>query len=222
VQLNQDVHSGNVALDIDISDDRKILPEDDMIEMIKKQGIVTRTPCVCRSFRHIEDDSTCSNPGNCLYFNEVARAFIKDGVAEEITKEEAIENITDASKRGLVLMCDNSDEEIYVICECCECHCNVVRSVQRGESNMMATKYEPVRNEAKCSSCMICVDVCPIDAIEVQGEKPVTLTEKCFGCGVCSVQCPDEAITLKERENSDDYRSLFDSYLRHTPADIKS
>jgi heterodisulfide reductase subunit A len=58
---------------------------------------------------------------------------------------------------------------------------------------------EPIRakiDEARCSGCRICNDLCPYSAIEYDGARMVTSirTALCQGCGVCVAACPAGAI----------------------------
>lgn len=49
----------------------------------------------------------------------------------------------------------------------------------------------------KCNNCRICVEVCPVAAVE---ESPTGLKinpMSCVGCGICVPRCPEEAIDLK-------------------------
>jgi len=51
----------------------------------------------------------------------------------------------------------------------------------------------------KCTSCGICVKVCPYNAISVdtRAKKPaVVTTAACSGCGTCSAECPADAIEM--------------------------
>jgi len=50
-------------------------------------------------------------------------------------------------------------------------------------------------NQEKCAGCNACVEVCPVNAIEIKKGKAVVSNE-CVECGACVNQCPDEAITL--------------------------
>ena len=47
----------------------------------------------------------------------------------------------------------------------------------------------------KCTGCGLCVDVCPVSAIELKEEKAV-IGDDCVGCGQCEQECPNGAITL--------------------------
>jgi heterodisulfide reductase subunit A len=59
---------------------------------------------------------------------------------------------------------------------------------------------EPVRatvDEARCSGCRICNDLCPFSAIVYHEERAVTEVNPalCEGCGVCVAACPAGAIS---------------------------
>ena len=58
----------------------------------------------------------------------------------------------------------------------------------------------PVINEAKCSRCARCAEVCAYHAITVLKEYVLTFPELCHGCGACSCFCPEMAITETPRE----------------------
>jgi MinD superfamily P-loop ATPase len=49
-------------------------------------------------------------------------------------------------------------------------------------------------DEAKCTQCGLCQELCRFDAIEDYKVNPID----CEGCGFCSQVCPEEAITMRE------------------------
>ncbi len=53
-----------------------------------------------------------------------------------------------------------------------------------------------VIDEAKCSGCKICIDLCPYKAISFDEEKKVCRVNEalCKGCGTCVAACPSGAI----------------------------
>ncbi|MGI9952841.1 ATP-binding protein [Moorellaceae bacterium AZ2] len=52
----------------------------------------------------------------------------------------------------------------------------------------------PDVEEAKCTVCKKCGEVCAFNAIAVAGGKVVTFPELCHGCGACARFCPSQAI----------------------------
>lgn len=53
----------------------------------------------------------------------------------------------------------------------------------------------PVVDEALCTYCGTCSEVCEFHAITVIGEKTLVFPELCHGCGSCSLVCPEKAIS---------------------------
>ena len=59
--------------------------------------------------------------------------------------------------------------------------------------------YKPEVNIETCTGCGECVDICPVDVYEIQGEKSVTVNaDECIGCESCIEVCEQEAITVTE------------------------
>ncbi len=46
-----------------------------------------------------------------------------------------------------------------------------------------------------CIGCGQCVDICPIEAIELDNDIAV-ISDECIECGACVNTCPTEAISL--------------------------
>ena len=53
----------------------------------------------------------------------------------------------------------------------------------------------------KCAGCGLCTDVCPVNAIEINGRAVVNI-EICTGCGKCVPECSNEAVILISVKNS--------------------
>jgi len=53
----------------------------------------------------------------------------------------------------------------------------------------------PKVDEAKCTHCGKCAEVCAYHAIAVLGEYVLTFPELCHGCGAYSYLCPEQAIS---------------------------
>jgi len=62
-----------------------------------------------------------------------------------------------------------------------------------------STNYISIINKDLCVGCGICVEKCPIEAIQLNDEnKAERNPDWCIGCGVCAHFCPENAISLHE------------------------
>jgi uncharacterized Fe-S center protein len=60
----------------------------------------------------------------------------------------------------------------------------------------------PWINPKACKNCLVCLDYCPVDAIE-EGEGSVRIiSERCIGCGECLVVCSVGAVKMRWDEDS--------------------
>lgn len=61
--------------------------------------------------------------------------------------------------------------------------------------------FRPVRDEVKCTNCMLCWLYCPDSCIIVKDQKiSHTDYDFCKGCGVCAKICPVKCIQMKSEE----------------------
>jgi NAD-dependent dihydropyrimidine dehydrogenase PreA subunit len=59
--------------------------------------------------------------------------------------------------------------------------------------------YKPEVDEDKCVGCGECVEICPVDVLELVDEKAVPINaEECIGCESCVEVCEQGAITVTE------------------------
>ncbi|QXM05487.1 4Fe-4S binding protein [Crassaminicella indica] len=51
-------------------------------------------------------------------------------------------------------------------------------------------------DQSKCSRCRMCIEICPVGAIE---EKDLIMVDmfRCIKCRSCVVACPSKAIVIK-------------------------
>jgi len=81
-------------------------------------------------------------------------------------------------------------------------------------------------DEAKCISCLLCAQICPIDVITVKGVKiegrktkaPITYIvnyAKCMFCGLCVEICPTDAVFFTRRFEGAtfDFRTLVRDFI---------
>jgi MinD superfamily P-loop ATPase len=58
----------------------------------------------------------------------------------------------------------------------------------------------PEFDEAKCTRCKKCVEVCAYNAIVILGDKVLFFPQLCHGCGGCRYICPESAVTEQPRQ----------------------
>ena len=73
-------------------------------------------------------------------------------------------------------------------------------------------KSQPKIDDAICKRCGLCVDACPVGAIEGRGTEmsPRIEEEMCIQCFCCHEVCPHRAIDLKESKSLRIWRWLTD------------
>ncbi|MCD4829237.1 MAG: 4Fe-4S binding protein [Candidatus Cloacimonetes bacterium] len=51
-------------------------------------------------------------------------------------------------------------------------------------------------DKEKCIGCAACVDTCPVEALEMDGDKVKVDEDACVDCGACVDSCPVEALSM--------------------------
>jgi ferredoxin len=76
---------------------------------------------------------------------------------------------------------------------------------QKQQINKRINELETTQNlvavvlAEKCTGCGICADICPANAIKVNGQA-VVQAELCTGCRLCVGECPNNAIVLTRKK----------------------
>ena len=72
-------------------------------------------------------------------------------------------------------------------------------------------KFRPETNE-QCSGCGVCVNMCPTNAIDIEGCK--TINNDCIACFRCIRICPVHAKSMK---NTQEYQTFAESFSKKLP-----
>ncbi len=57
----------------------------------------------------------------------------------------------------------------------------------------------PIIEEAECTGCGLCIEVCPNEVLDLEeGIAVVVNEEACDGCGLCAEECPMSIIEVEE------------------------
>jgi Pyruvate/2-oxoacid:ferredoxin oxidoreductase delta subunit len=166
--------------------------------------------CYCRhKLSHL--GRACDAPMDiCMTFNSIAGSLIKHGIARAVGKTECRDLLAQARDRNLVQFGENVRERVAFICNCCGCCCEAMLAARRFAvlKPISTTNFMPAITDDKCSGCMKCADVCPVEAMGIvsagdprrhKRKKAKVNEDLCLGCGVCARVCDKQAIELKQR-----------------------
>jgi Pyruvate/2-oxoacid:ferredoxin oxidoreductase delta subunit len=122
--------------------------------------------------------------------------------------------------------CTNNRQDIDFLCNCCACHCIILRNALAYPKPGLALNsgFQPDWNEDRCTACETCIERCPTDALQMgAGDVPEVDLNRCIGCAVCATGCPEEAITMLSRaeipEPPLDRRALKENIKKRAMAD---
>ncbi len=68
----------------------------------------------------------------------------------------------------------------------------------------------PVIDEARCTHCGKCSEVCAYHALAVLPETVLIFPELCHGCGACTIICPEKAVSESFRSIGEIFRARSD------------
>ena len=72
-----------------------------------------------------------------------------------------------------------------------DCHLFLHPKIERRDPVLVRV---PMVDEASCTGCGVCAEVCAFKAITLIGSTVLVFPELCHSCGACSLLCPEEAI----------------------------
>ena len=131
--------------------------------------------CACRKAQRIRGEGVGDIEGYmCIGVDDIAEFLVESGKdAHYITREEAIEIIERAERKGYVHQITNLDgpDRIVGICNCSPGSCYGLRTSQLFNTpNMSRSAYRAHVDREKCVACGKCVEVCPSGAAKL-GQK---------------------------------------------------
>ena len=151
---------------------------DELSTLIDKAWAISVGPCSCRRSRrlmgegcgHLEEDM-------CLYLNDNAVGFSKNGEHRLITKEEAYEILKRAEDNGLVHEVNQAPgfDDVTAICNCCGCSCFALRIAEMFRSpNGVSSNFIARVDKDKCVACGQCVENCQTNAVRLGQKRCLT------------------------------------------------
>jgi len=185
-----------------IESQSQILPYEDAAKIVEEARNIAVTDCTCRLIM-----KKCNKPLNvCIQLNKGADYALKRGTGRKIDVEEAKQILRTCEEAGLVHTTENKAGVGTVICNCCDCCCEVLPFLRNPATKgvVAPSRYRASIDEELCTSCGSCIDICPMVAISMNDDDIASVdSELCIGCGLCTNNCPVDAVALIEvREKS--------------------
>lgn len=180
----------------------KVLPTDEIREIVRRSRVHAVTECWCRkTFRK------CDHPvETCLVlsFAEDRLALADRGLCSRVSQDRVQGILDDAERRGLVhqLVCcsDPAGDVYYVICNCCPCCCIGLQSLIRFGKDLVRGSGFIAEVSDECDVCGKCAERCHFGArLPTPGRMSVD-PGKCLGCGLCVPSCEKKATFLVYRK----------------------
>ena len=182
-------------------DHSEVLDWEKASAIIESSSAIGVSLCACRHKAEHLGKSCTAPQRTCLTLNGGAELLIKRGMAEAITRREAMDILRECKQAGLAQIADNVQKSVGFICNCCGCCCGMIQAMKRFDirNAVVTSNWLAEVNNAACIGCGACVRACPVDAFTAG--KPVKCEhDVCLGCGVCYSVCKFGAIHMVKRE----------------------
>ena len=191
-----------IPIEKEIQDSSEIQTFEKVSEIIEASTRFGVSECICRKEAQIMGHGCDKLLEACMSFGLAADYCIENGLAREITKEEAIDILRKTEESGLVHCSSNHKGGKNFICNCCGCCCKALQYLNKHDVPWAVSQsnYYAVVDEQTCSACETCLDRCQVKAIQMVDDVAVIKTETCIGCGLCVSTCPTESISMVLKE----------------------
>ena len=206
-----------LGLDVTDKGEKVVLPIDLVKESLKHMKYISgMKTCLCREANGCEDYPI---DVACLFLGEPAKTVVENGLAVQLTYEEACARVDKAAELGLMAQAvwieveqmlwgvrNDEMDQFLEICFCCPCCCIGMR-LARSATPKERIRFQPagwtaVADRSACTGCGLCVKAehgCHMEAISIGEDGKVQIDQEvCVGCGICKAHCPAGAIKIKQ------------------------
>lgn len=179
----------------------KVFPFEVASAIVKGAKKIALSDCICRKHKKLIGKG-CHRPHQqiCMYLSPLAEYFIERGWGKVASVDDALRAIEMGEQAGLVrISWMNVQKGPTGLCQCCPCCCHTLQAVYgSGIPHALAkSNFVPVIDLELCTGCEGCVDICPMDALTLNGNKVALNPARCIGCGLCVSACATGSIKLE-------------------------
>ncbi len=207
-----------IPVEEEIKSGIEVYPYDIISEYVENSEQIAVSACYCRHHGELLGDP-CDKPKEvCMSFGPGAQFIAERGFGRLVSKQEAREILDRSEEAGLIHCSSNTTDYIDFICNCCDCHCGIVKSLkEQMRSFGSASNYRVEVDADGCSGCELCTERCPMDALVMRDAVAKRIDEQCVGCGLCVSSCDMEALRMvnrpKRRDPPRNHRELMTSMM---------
>ena len=136
-----------IPVNIHLEGQQRILDLSEMKKILRDAKLISLGECGCR-----KKWKNCDAPLDvCICLDTDAEDLIKEGLAKEITLEQALEALERSHDAGLVHIAYTfkGNEKPNIVCSCCSCCCHSMSALVRFgiPEAVVASKYVAVNNQ---------------------------------------------------------------------------
>lgn len=192
----------------------EVLDYEKATSIVEGAGKWSLAYCMCRHIaHHMGKDCTKFRLESCMSLGSSADCLIRNGLAKEISKNQALEHLAEVQEKGMVHLADNVQNNPLYLCSCCSCCCDVLTSFKTFShfEPIFSSNFIATIEVSACIGCGECEKACPVDVIDLVSSKKVVNGKQvkkqarvdnktCIGCGVCVSKCKFDSLSLRPRE----------------------
>lgn len=185
--------------------DLEIHPYESAAAIVDRMAAWGVIDCICRKQKALIGEA-CEHPVEvCMVFSTTPGAFDRSRSVRALSREEALDLLREAAEAGLVHTVNNTQEDVWYVCNCCTCSCGLLRGVaELGTANVVARSAFVIRVDADlCLGCEDCVPHCQFDALAMGLDVMTVDARRCVGCGLCTLHCPEDVLALARRPDDE-------------------
>ena len=161
-----------IPIEEHLAPETEVLPHEVLSKYLDKIDIISVSHCYCRHEGELLGNP-CSKPKeNCFNFGPFAKFLADRGFGRLVDRTEARKILKEAEEAGLVHCASNTSDTISFVCNCCSCHCGIMKSMQSLQATGMTAVSDFIvkLDEDACTGCETCIDRCQVKAMEMGGD----------------------------------------------------
>ena len=185
-----------------VNTELNIMAYEQVEDIIRSQSKIIAAPCICRKEHSMMDKGCDKLEDACLIFGSGAYIYESRGIGKSINHDEALDIVRKGVEQGLVAQPSNAQKPTN-ICLCCDCCCQILKNINELDepAKIVCSNFQAEVDADACTGCQACEEICPMDAIEMNGEQMVADVDinRCIGCGLCVTACQFDAMSLVDK-----------------------